>query len=870
MKYSNTTIRELTAQYRSILKKCFLFNAAILAGCFIASAPVKAIGVFGDQIGNTYLTTNVVNELSFWRTGSLVADNYAYMSGGAAMVSGSNASLTVQNGVVFDNNSSEQSGGAIHNYATLYVDGALFTNNKSMVNAESGVSHQIGGGAISISSSNHLGKQNSSGSIVYTSYPTKTIISNTTFKNNSTGYNGGAIGTSSAVYKDGTTYAKPSLVIDNSNFIDNKAYNTYINSVEESGNGGAISHYFDSTEISNSNFSGNEASNKGGAIYNSGYKEVGIYGENGKVTYEAPKSIIGGSLTVKNTTFTNNTALFGGAIYNDAQTLRLENVTFSGNTAAHNGGAIYNYDGSLFLSGTNTFTGNKVTGSSQNKGNDIFNEWELYIVDGVTKLDGGINGAGYLEVYTGATLDIGTSQVVQGSIVLDALSTLKMTLLNPNTYGSIKATGTYSNTDDTGIRIYEQFLDLSVGSSGSYTIFESKVGTIPTMPVVAEDKDSLFEGSLSVDNITGTSIIYTATPKSVEKIEADLGVDTQTAQFLNTIANGQTEDASLITLNMQKELADRNIDNVSKATKNMAPTNSATVHGVSTSVHSQILSAIKNHLSASETGRSGGDLNAKNGPWVQGLYDRAEQKSSSKTDGFNGYTQGVAFGFDGKLIHNITVGAGYAYNVTDVKSGDRKTDIDGHNFFVYGEYQPNAWFVNAVINYGMSDYEENRNVLGVQVKGKYDVQTWGGQVMAGYDTCFGITPEAGLRYLNIRQDSYTDSIGQRVDADNVNLLTAVVGAKYGYDFAQKNYTISPEIRLAATYDVVSDDADATVVMGNGSYTTTAEALERFGVEAGVGLTMSLYNALDLSLSYNAGIRKDYTNQMGTVKLKYNF
>ncbi len=70
--------------------------------------------------------------------------------------------------------------------------------------------------------------------------------------------------------------------------------------------------------------------------------------------------------------------------------------------------------------------------------------------------------------------------------------------------------------------------------------------------------------------------------------------------------------------------------------------------------------------------------------------------------------------------------------------------------------------------------------------------------------------------------------------------------------------------------MVSDNANTTVVMGTGYYTTSGKRLPRFGVEAGVGVTMNVFDALDVSLDYDAGIRRDYTSHTGTVKFKYNF
>lgn len=560
-----------------------------------------------------------------------------------------------------------------------------------------------------------------------------------------------------------------------------------------------------------------------------------------------------------NSVSTNVTNALGGAIYNEG-TLNVSDSAFMNNTALSTsgnalGGAIYNKaDGIISLSGSNVFSDNTVNGVA----NDIYNLGTLNITGGTTTIDGGIDGTGALNVSSGATLDIGTAKVSQDSITFDAGSTLKANLLNTTSYGSLEANTIAGNG---------AALSLTFGSAGEYVIAKG-TGADSFADATVADTNSLYDivkTSSDADTLT-----YTASVKAAEDIANDAGVSTQTASVLSTLANASNDAASQIALNLQNELAAGNKDAVESAATDLAPTNTATVHSVATTVHTQILSAVNNRLATPTMGRSGGDLNAKFGPWVQGLYNKSKQDSSSATPGFRGYTQGVAFGLDTLINDVYTVGVGYAYNATDVKSGSRKTDVYGHNFFIYGEYQPNAWFVNGTVNYSTSDYKEQRAVTGVGIASKYDVDTWGGQVMTGYDMASGLTPKAGLRYLHIKQDSYTDTLGQNVKTDNTDLLTAVAGVNYAYDFVENDYTLTPEVRLAATYDIVSDNADATVVMGTGSYTTSGKRLPRFGVEAGVGVTMNMFDALDVSLNYDAGIRRDYTSHTGTVKFKYNF
>ncbi len=742
----------------------------------------------------------------------------SYFSGGGAIFN--QATLTVEDGTVFENNTAYVGGAVSDVYngesVTTTIKGAEFNNNHAIWDggalatyAKVDISDSVfSGNTAAVTAGGITGDASNSdgGGAIMVGGTSDVSLTNVQFIGNESAVRGGAISA-----RHGTNY---SLDMDTVEFTNNKSGNF----------GGALASVYQGVvNINNGQFSGNEAAKAGGAIY---------------IGKDTNYGIVGG------VTSTNHGIL----------NLSGENV-FTGNTAGEKGGAIYADEGATInLSGTNTFSENTAGGVA----NDIYNLGALNITGGTTTIGSGIDGTGSLNVSSGATLDIGTAKVVQDTITFDAGSTLKANLLNTTSYGSLEANTINGNG---------AALSLTVGSAGDYVIAKG-TGADSFADATVADTNSLYDivkTSSDADTLT-----YTASVKAAEDIANDAGVSTQTASVLSTLANASNDAASQIALNLQNELAAGNKDAVESAATDLAPTNTSTVHSVATTVHSQILGAVNNRLAAPSMGRSGGDLNAKFGPWVQGLYNKSKQDSSSATPGFRGYTQGVAFGLDTLINDVYTVGVGYAYNATDVKSGGRKTDVYGHNFFIYGEYQPNAWFVNGTVNYSTSDYKEQRAVTGVGIASKYDVDTWGGQVMTGYDMASGLTPKAGLRYLHIKQDSYTDTLGQNVKTDNTDLLTAVAGVNYAYDFVEKDYTLTPEVRLAATYDIVSDNADATVVMGTGSYTTSGKRLPRFGVEAGVGVTMNMFDALDVSLNYDAGIRRDYTSHTGTVKFKYNF
>lgn len=92
---------------------------------------------------------------------------------------------------------------------------------------------------------------------------------------------------------------------------------------------------------------------------------------------------------------------------------------------------------------------------------------------------------------------------------------------------------------------------------------------------------------------------------------------------------------------------------------------------------------------------------------------------------------------------------------------------------------------------------------------------------------------------------------------------------YSTTVTTKDQKWSPKARVAFTYDILSDNSNATVNIGNGVYDVKGKKLNRFGVEAGVGAEISVGD-WDFSAEYDLGARKDYTSHTGMLKIKYNF
>lgn len=386
MQLTKGAIGNLINRYKAVLKKCHLMNTfgslAVAGMLIMGGAGVAAAGAAGGTTEPAGKSQIVINKNSENKALTGTYEGYKHKNGGVISVSNDATGVTITNSSftgnkasvggaifndgqisitgtkfdnniansvggglsstttqtastnisnsVFTNNHSVYDGGAIGNYSGLKLENCLFEGNTAQLafDVEKGTwttpvtdNTAVGGGAISL------------GAVSTSSVDS---IRGTTFKNNTSGTNGGAIATRQA--KDANNSAAKLDIA--ATFIGNKAQQ-----------GGAIynSFYTDNGLSKGAGvtvtgtFSGNEATGKGGAIYNDGTLD------------KADKK--GGIMTITDATFDGNKADFGGAIFNTG-TLTINGGSFEGNTATKAAGAIYNAaDATLTVDGV-TFANN--------------------------------------------------------------------------------------------------------------------------------------------------------------------------------------------------------------------------------------------------------------------------------------------------------------------------------------------------------------------------------------------------------------------------------------------------------------------------------------------------------------------------------
>lgn len=572
----------------------------------------------------------------------------------------------------------------------------------------------------------------------------------------------------------------------------------------------------------------------------------------GNLTVSEAANVINGSdITGKTATFTKDSeTTYTGINKLAMETINLQGATLNG---VENLAVKVN---ALNLSGNNALN---ISGKDF-----TLNQGTINLLDGETTLTGGklinhstVNNSGNLisnvDFAAGSTYGFHVNKTNSGTDVQEG--------------GVI--TGNVALTGDVNLKP-----TVAVGvKDGSYNFVDGTVTGSADNKWVGFNTNNLYNIGLNNDN-DGLDI----SKKSSAQIAGSVGGNMNQGNVIGAVVEGTSQNLVFnnVANNISNLLQSSNPTDVAMGLQLVDEMSVDTTSSAQTTTSQnavQVFSAVGSRLSGgsvtgSSQGKSSGDALEGVAMWAQGMYN------SAKLDNHNGFdadTTGLALGIEKQITNSTKLGVGYAYSQTDIDSDSRKTDVDTHTAIVYGEYKPSNWFVNGIATYGWSSYDEKNAIK----KADYDVDSFGLQAMTGYDFNTDIatfTPETGLRYVNIDQKAYTDNLGNHVAGGNSDILTGVAGIKVSKDFnINCGMVLKPEARFALTYDFANDGANSVVTLANGAaYTTNGEALDRFGMEFGAGLTADVNDNVELSLGYEGKFRDDYSDHTGLVNAKYKF
>ena len=489
--------------------------------------------------------------------------------------------------------------------------------------------------------------------------------------------------------------------------------------------------------------------------------------------------------------------------------------------------------------------------------------------------------AGSVEISNGGVMNVGLNKAtIGGDITFDAGSTLNMSVTDEGN-GLLSARNIHA---DEGSKLALTISKtMEIGASDNITLFETTGMFDNNFTNEVSNNRYKIEAIKNGDKYTGEyNIKYENSASDVVNDAGGTSSNASTAEAWDGMKDNTSVSAAAQDVAAKlNDLSQNDKKGYVEALTAVAPEVAPMVQKTQSETANQVFGAVSTRLTGGSVstggeGMSSGDnIFERAAMWVQGLFNKSKLDDTSKSYGFDADSSGVAMGAEKYVTEDTKIGLGYAYTNTDIDGFMRSTDVDTHTAFVYGEYKPSNWYVNGIMSYGWSDYSENKNVSGIGVKADYEAETFGLQAMTGYDMQlkhFGLTPEVGLRYVHISQNGYTDSADQKVSSSDSDILTGVIGAKVSKTWTLENgMNIKPEARIAATYDLMNDDINSVVTLANGSaYSVEGEALDRFGMEFGAGVTAEVNDNVELSLGYEGKFREDYQDHTGLVNLKYKF
>jgi predicted outer membrane repeat protein len=339
------------------------------------------IKVSGNKASRVFSTaTNLTVAIS----GLTIADGHGPTEQGGGIYD-HGAMLTIANCVVRDNevmsNTTYLDGGGIYSDGTLIVTGSTFEGNS----AGGGGAGIAASGTLTVSDSTFTGNHAYNlGGGIYSSGTA--IITGSTFDGNS-GLLGGGIENAK-----GTMTITDSTISNNSTFADGGGIDNYNGTVSLTGStisknsaysaGGIMNFEFGSVTIIDSSINGNSATRTdGGGIVNDGTMTV----IDSTISGNSASDDYGGAIylhrfstvptvTIVGSIVSGNTAVSGGAIYNDyGGAVTIMDSTLSANSASNgSGGGIVNYPSGVLTVLDSTLSGNSANGSFSG-GGGIFN-----------------------------------------------------------------------------------------------------------------------------------------------------------------------------------------------------------------------------------------------------------------------------------------------------------------------------------------------------------------------------------------------------------------------------------------------------------------------------------------------------------------
>ena len=532
---------------------------------------------------------------------------------------------------------------------------------------------------------------------------------------------------------------------------------------------------------------------------------------------------------------TNNINLTGGSIYG---TLYLYGGTsilnMSGGATLTRG--IYSANGQLDISITDN-AALTVPSSTTLDANDITvsNSGELRIaIDGISGKTGMVNAAGTVTFESGSTLTTELESLVATEESFTVLSAGSLDIADDDILSLV------------GIQPFIYDVTTSVTDTDLSLTLRRKSAT-----------------ELGLDNNTGA--LY----------EGSVAALLDDDELANALGNLTTEEEFV---NAYRQLMPNSL---SLATRQAAIMSGSLVQG-----------AISGHLNNLRDLQSKPtNLKSPKGVWLQESGTIYDQKSAPAYKGFDGYSFGIAAGFDMAATEKGVIGIGLSrhWSEFDIVEGGSEPLISRTSLgTLYTSWLFDDFYLQGNISGGYVTFDSERTVEIDDVErsavAEWDGYQLGANLGAGYLLTLGdfsLRPEASLNYLTLHENGYTETEG----GNAVNLTvsehdsSSLTGALKGSLLWTKEFSYLDEVygklvidlHGAWQHEFKTDPLsfEASFTDYGDSFTLTGDRLAADSYLAGAGFSYTT-SFTTLSLQYDLEKKEGYTGHSASLTYRFRF
>jgi len=287
------------------------------------------------------------------------------------------------------------------------------------------------------------------------------------------------------------------------------------------------------------------------------------------------------------------------------------------------------------------------------------------------------------------------------------------------------------------------------------------------------------------------------------------------------------------------------------------------------------------------------------GVFINGSISSGDRDRSDRAAGYDIDAVSVTLGADYRFRDDLIAGAaiGYTSSETDLDNNGGDLDSDGYALSLYGTYyQESGLYLDGVLSYGSSDYDQRRNIrytLGAievdqTAKASFDGWEWSVSVGGGYQMNHGpwtFGPTARIEYIDTEVDGFDERISNptangggwatHIDDQDLASFTTQLGGQASYALSTSWGVLLPSVQLEWVHEFEDNAGDVVGFYlqdtSQTSFALPTEDLDRNYFNLTLGASAQFaggrtgyisirklfgYDDLDV-LSINAGLRLEF-------------